>query len=88
MDEKLDINNTDITNNDINEKIFKNDNEIIKRLKEINDKLDSFDLDPDPDPENNDLKKSNQKNTIIAFIILIVVGGILFVSKWRINANN
>lgn len=85
MDKKLDTNNT---NNDIDEGKIKNDNEIIKRLEEINDKLDSFDFDPDFDPENNDLKKSNQKNTIIAFIILIVIGGILFISKGKINANN
>ena len=79
--------NTDNTNNNIDEGTFKNDNEIIKRLKEINDKLDSFDIDPDPDIDP-DSKKSNQKNTIIALIILIIIGGILFFSKGKINVNN
>lgn len=64
------------------------DDEIIKKLDEVNQKLDSFEIleDDNEDDKENDKKKS--LGLVVAFVALVVVGVGLFAFKKEVKNSN
>ena len=69
------------------ENIPTKDDEILKKLDEVNQKLDSFEILED-DKEDN--KEDNKKNLglVVAFVALVVVGVGLFAFKKEVKNSN
>lgn len=65
------------------------DDEILKKLDEVNQKLDSFELleDDDKEDDKEDDKKKNI-NLVLTFVALVVVVAGLFVFKKEVKNNN